>query len=81
MGIFDTIKSVIGEGKSLDEATIKSALEGIIGKDHPELGNILKNIDLSKAGELLDFFKKNGVPDTKEEIQELISKFSTPAKK
>lgn len=75
MGLLDSITN------GLKEQGIQAALENLLGNKMPEIGNLLKNVDLSsKGGELLEFFKKNGVPDTKEEITELISKFTTPKK-
>ncbi len=75
MGLLDSITN------GLKEQGIQAALENLLGNKIPEIGNLLKNVDLSsKGGELLEFFKKNGVPDTKEEITELISKFTTPKK-
>lgn len=80
MGLLDTITSVLGGKEGLQEQALKGMLENVLGKGNAEVGNLLKNVDLSKAGELIEFFKKNGLPDTKEEIQELISKFSAPQK-
>ena len=75
MGLLDSITN------GLKEQGIQAALENLLGNKMPEISNLLKNVDLSsKGGELLEFFKKNGVPDTKEEITELISKFTTPKK-
>ncbi len=76
MGLLDTITSVLGGKGGMQEQALKAMLENVLGKGNAEVGKILKGIDLSKAGELVEFFKKNGLPDTKEEIQELISKFT-----
>lgn len=76
MGLLDTITSVLGGKGGMQEQALKDMLENVLGKGNAEVGKILKGIDLSKAGELVEFFKKNGLPDTKEEIQELISKFT-----
>lgn len=73
MGLLDSITSSLGKSaEGLKEQALNSALQGILGKN----ADLLKGFDMAKATELLDFFKKNGVPDTKEEIQELISKFT-----
>lgn len=69
MGLLDVIAC------GLKEEAIKQTLQDMLGKYNIDVNSLMKNIDLSKAGELLDFFKKNGVPDTREEITELISKF------
>jgi len=76
MGLLDSITSALGEGtKGLQEQALQSMLEGVLGKN-ADLSKVLKGVDMSKAGELIEFFKKNGIPDTPEEIKELISKFS-----
>jgi len=76
MGLLDSIKSALGlGGQDLKEQALKSMLENVLGKN-ADLGSLLKNFDMSQAGDLIDFFKKNGLPDTQEEIQELISKFT-----
>lgn len=74
MGLLDSLTS------GLKEQALGSMLEGVLGKNNPQIANLLKNIDMTKAEELVEFFKKNGLPDTKEEITELISKFSAPSK-
>lgn len=74
MGLLDSITSMLGaNGQAPD---LNALLEGVLGKGHPEIANLLKNIDMSKAGEIMEFVQKNGVPDTMEEIQQLISKFT-----
>lgn len=70
MGLLDTITS------GLKEQALQSTLENILGKNAPDLSKLLKNVDQKKIDELIAFFKKNGVPDTKEEITELISKLT-----
>ena len=76
MGLLDSLTSAIGDGaKGLQDKALGSMLEGVLGKN-VDISSLLKNVDMSKSGELIEFFKKNGVPDTKEEIQELISKFT-----
>lgn len=81
MGLLDTITSALGaDAKSLQQQALNSMLEKVVGKDNAQLSSLIKNLDLSKAGELVEFFQKNGIPDTKEEITELISKFTSPAK-
>lgn len=78
MGLLDTITSALGKTATteLSKQSLITMLEGVLGKDNPQIANILKNVDLSKAGELVEFFQKNGLPDTKEEIMALISKFT-----
>lgn len=81
MGLLDVITSALGKGtKGLQEQALKSMLENVLGKDSPVISGLLKNIDMAKAGELVDFFKKNGIPDTPEEIKELIDKFTKSSK-
>jgi len=82
MGLLDTIKAIFGQRAtgSIQLDTLQSMLEGVFGKNNPQLNKILKNIDLSQANEILEFFKKNGIPDTKEEITELISKLNKTGK-
>lgn len=76
MGLLDSITSAIGEGtKDLQNQAIGSMLQNFLKDKNIDISHLIQNIDMSKAGELVDFFKKNGVPDTKEEIEELISKF------
>lgn len=70
MGLLDTITS------GLKEQALQSTLENILGKNAPDLSKLLKNVDQKKIDELIAFFKKNGVPDTKEEITELINKLT-----
>lgn len=82
MGLLDSITSVLGEGgKNLKEQALTSALENMLGKGHPELGNILKNIDMSKAGDIMELIQKNGLPNSIDEIQKIIKNFSKPAAK
>lgn len=77
MGLLDTITAMLGgkNAEKLQSEALQSMLTQVLGKDF-DLNSILKNFDWSKASELLEFFQKNGVPDTKEEITELISKFN-----
>lgn len=51
-------------------------LQNLLKDKNIDVNHLIQNIDMSKAGKLVDFFKKNGMPDTKEEIEELISKFT-----
>lgn len=81
MGLLDSLSSVLGEGaKNLQGQALNSMLENVLGKGHPEISKLLKDIDMSKVGEIVELFKKNGVPDTKEEIQELLNAFTKSAK-
>lgn len=76
MGFLDSITSALGNGnQGLKEQTLKSMLENVLGKN-ADYSSLFKNFDMSKAGDLINFFQKNGLPDTQEEIQELISKFT-----
>lgn len=78
MGLLDTITS--GLGKDLKEQALNSVLEQILGKGNPELGKLLKNIDMSKAGDIMEIIQKNGMPNSIDDIQKIISKFTTPKK-
>lgn len=82
MGLLDAVKAIIGgNSKDLQEKALQSMLENVLGKNSSAVSDILKNVDMSKAGELVDFFQKNGFPDTKEEIEELIGKLTKSEKK
>lgn len=69
MGLLDSIAG------GLKMEAIKQTLQNMLGKYNIDVDSLMKNIDPAKLNELVEFFKKNGVPDTKEEITELISKF------
>lgn len=69
MGLLDSITG------GLKQEAIKQTIQNMLSKANIDVNSVMNNIDLSKGNEIIDFLKKNGVPNTKEEITALISKF------
>ncbi len=79
MGLLDNIDlnsvtSKLGDSKDV-QGTLNSVLEKVMGKDHPDIGGMLKNFDMSKAGDLLSKFKRDGLPQKMEELKAAMAKF------
>ena len=70
MGLLDSIAGGIKK-----EAIIQ-AIQQLVGDKMPDIMKLLKNVDPTILDKILDTFKKNGVPNTKEEITALISKLT-----
>lgn len=79
MGLLDNIDlnsvtSKLGDSKDLQNG-LNSVLEKVMGKDHPDIGSMLKSVDTSKIGDLLSKFKRDGLPEKIEELKATMAKY------
>lgn len=80
MGIFDQLQSVLGgEGGNLidqvKQMATEKGLESLTEK-FPQIGEMLHGVDSSSLQDLFSQITANGIPDSLDEIKEIIAKFT-----